>query len=105
MIISTGHPLNNVMFDLKMNDEGRISIIYITCVHITHNNVAIAHHDDCILLILLLGDCILFDLKQLNPLINLPYLIDGDVIVSQSNACFTYLGRKFDMLGKYEHCK
>ena len=25
---------------------------------------------------------------------NLPFVVDGDVIVSQSNACLTYLGRK-----------
>lgn len=38
-------------------------------------------------------------LKALNPLINLPYVKDGNVIVSQSNACFLYLGRKLGMLG------
>ena len=39
------------------------------------------------------------ELKALNPLINLPYVIDEDFIVSQSNACLTYLGRKFGMMG------
>lgn len=39
-------------------------------------------------------------LKELNPLMNLPYLLDtGDVVISQSNACFLYLGRKLNMLG------
>jgi hypothetical protein len=61
------------------------------------------------------------ELKQLNPLINLPFVIDGDVVhpppppagnfissplhlipalqqvVTQSNACLAYLGRKFNM--------
>lgn len=41
-------------------------------------------------------------LKELNPLINLPYIIDGDLVISQTNACFTYLGRKFNMLGSNE---
>jgi glutathione S-transferase len=36
-------------------------------------------------------------LKQLNPLINLPFVIDGEVVVTQSNACLAYLGRKFNM--------
>ena len=61
------------------------------------------------------------ELKQLNPLINLPFVIDGDVVqhspppqeistplhlisalqqvVTQSNACLAYLGRKFNMYG------
>lgn len=39
-------------------------------------------------------------LKAQNPLINLPYLVDSDgTVVSQSNACFLYLGRKLGMLG------
>lgn len=33
------------------------------------------------------------------PLINLPYIIDGDQIISQSNACLSYLGRKFGLWG------
>lgn len=41
-------------------------------------------------------------LKDLNPLMNLPYVIDGDSVISQTNACFTYLGRKFNMLGSSE---
>eukprot|EP00455_Lapot_gusevi_P028499 TRINITY_DN3043_c0_g3_i1.p1 TRINITY_DN3043_c0_g3~~TRINITY_DN3043_c0_g3_i1.p1 ORF type:complete len:303 (-),score=103.71 TRINITY_DN3043_c0_g3_i1:132-938(-) len=39
-------------------------------------------------------------LKAKNPLINLPYVIDGDVVVTQSNACFAYLGRKLGLMGK-----
>lgn len=38
-------------------------------------------------------------LRAKNPLMNLPYVIDGDVIVTQTNACFAYLGRKFGLLG------
>lgn len=38
-------------------------------------------------------------LKVINPLVNLPYIKDGDKLISQSNACFLYLGRKLNMLG------
>ena len=38
-------------------------------------------------------------LKAKNSLVNLPYIIDGDLLIAQTNACFTYLGRKFNMLG------
>lgn len=39
-----------------------------------------------------------------NPLINLPYVIDAerDVIVTQSNACMAYLGRRLNLLGSTE---
>jgi len=38
-----------------------------------------------------------------NALINLPYVVDTDgFTVSQSLACMTYLGRKFDMIGSNE---
>jgi len=45
-------------------------------------------------------------LRAKNPLINLPYVIDGDLVISQSNACFMYLGRKLNLLGsnEVEHC-
>ena len=33
-------------------------------------------------------------LKQKNSLINLPYLIDGDLVVTQSNSVLLYLGKK-----------
>jgi glutathione S-transferase len=38
-------------------------------------------------------------LKKKNPFINLPYVVDGDVVVSQTNACLSYLGRKFNLWG------
>eukprot|EP00798_Chlamydomonas_sp_ICE-L_P020988 gene20988-27845_t len=45
-------------------------------------------------------------MKAKNPLINLPYLVDqvGDqeVIITQSNACIAYLGRKLGLWGKTE---
>mmetsp|Transcript_373 Transcript_373/g.530 ORF Transcript_373/g.530 Transcript_373/m.530 type:complete len:81 (+) Transcript_373:71-313(+) len=34
-----------------------------------------------------------------NPLLNLPYVLDGDVLVTQSNACLKYLGRKLNLNG------
>ena len=47
------------------------------------------------------------ELKTRNSLINLPYieLINSqgdDILISQSNACLSFLGRKFDMFGKNE---
>ena len=39
------------------------------------------------------------ELIKTNPLANLPYVIDGDTVVTQSNACFAYLGEKFGLLG------
>ena len=47
------------------------------------------------------------DLKKRNSLINLPYMelvnSSGDeLLISQSNACLSYLGRKFNMFGKNE---
>jgi hypothetical protein len=41
-------------------------------------------------------------LKAINPLINLPYVIDGKMIITQSNACLLHLGRKLLMMGKNE---
>jgi glutathione S-transferase len=40
-------------------------------------------------------------LKLKNPLVNLPYIVDDEknFIVTQTNACFMYLGRKLKMLG------
>jgi len=38
-------------------------------------------------------------LKKRNALMNLPYVVDGDIVVSQSNACLVYLGEKFGLLG------
>ncbi len=47
------------------------------------------------------------ELKKRNSLINLPYIelnnSQGDpILISQSNACLSFLGRKFDMFGKNE---
>ena len=39
-------------------------------------------------------------LKLKNPLINLPYVIDGERVISQSNACMCYLGRKLGLWGE-----
>jgi glutathione S-transferase len=42
------------------------------------------------------------ELKEKNPLMNLPYIIVGEEVVSQSNACMLALGRKLNMLGSTE---
>jgi len=34
-----------------------------------------------------------------NPLANLPYVVDGDTVITQSNACLKYLGRKLNLYG------
>ena len=40
-------------------------------------------------------------LKEKNPFVNLPYVAAGDdVLVSQSNACFSFLGRELNMMGQ-----
>jgi len=41
-------------------------------------------------------------LLEKNPLMNLPYVYDGDNLVTQSNACLYYLGRKFNLNGSNE---
>jgi len=46
-------------------------------------------------------------LKKRNSLINLPYIelnnsLGEPILISQSNACLSFLGRKFDMFGKNE---
>ena len=46
-------------------------------------------------------------LKNKNSLINLPYIEliddnDNNIVISQSNACLSYLGRKFNMFGNNE---
>jgi len=38
-------------------------------------------------------------LKDKNGLMNLPYVVDDDMVVTQSNACMMYLGRKFNLVG------
>eukprot|EP01040_Poterioochromonas_malhamensis_P004635 gene4635-4967_t len=40
------------------------------------------------------------EFKAKHPLMNLPYVMDGDMVVVQTNACFTYLGRRLNLLGK-----
>jgi glutathione S-transferase len=40
------------------------------------------------------------ELKLDNALINLPYVIDGGKVISQSNACMSYLGRKLGLWGR-----
>lgn len=39
------------------------------------------------------------DLKAKNGLMNLPYVVDGDVVVSQTIACLRYLGKKAGLNG------
>ena len=39
------------------------------------------------------------ELATKNALINLPYVLDGETLVTQSNACLYYLGRKFRLAG------
>ena len=41
-------------------------------------------------------------MKESNFLMNLPYVKDGDRIVTQSNACMAYLGRRFNLNGSNE---
>lgn len=36
-------------------------------------------------------------LKAMNPLINLPYVIDGDRVITQSNACMTFLADRLNI--------
>jgi len=40
------------------------------------------------------------EIKKMNPLANLPYLIDGDVCVCQTNAVLSYLGDRCGLNGK-----
>lgn len=39
------------------------------------------------------------EFKAKNPFINLPYVQDGEVLVTQSNACLSYLARKLGLWG------
>eukprot|EP01006_Ploeotia_vitrea_P009526 TRINITY_DN2254_c0_g1_i1.p2 TRINITY_DN2254_c0_g1~~TRINITY_DN2254_c0_g1_i1.p2 ORF type:complete len:436 (-),score=89.83 TRINITY_DN2254_c0_g1_i1:1747-3054(-) len=41
-------------------------------------------------------------LKAREPLMNLPYLVDGDNVVTQTNAIWSYLGRTYNMYGDDE---
>ena len=38
-------------------------------------------------------------LREKNPLLNLPYVRDGDALITQSNACMVYLGDKLGLMG------
>mmetsp|Transcript_3299 Transcript_3299/g.3262 ORF Transcript_3299/g.3262 Transcript_3299/m.3262 type:complete len:263 (+) Transcript_3299:68-856(+) len=72
MVMFSGVPLNNVMYDL-IEKDGKYD-----------------------------GSCwfsVKPELKARNPFINLPYVIDGDNIITQTNACFAYLGRRLDLWG------
>ena len=40
------------------------------------------------------------ELKKKNPLINLPYIVDDGLVITQTNACLEYLGDKFKLMGK-----
>ena len=40
------------------------------------------------------------ELIKINPFANLPFVRDGDRVITQSNACMSYLGTKFGLLGK-----
>ena len=75
MVMYSGRKLNNVMHDLKEND-GKFD-----------------GHEWFSLKVAL---------KEKNALMNLPYVIDGDIMVTQSNACFAYLGRKLNLWGNSE---
>lgn len=74
MVMYSGVSLNNVMYDLKVKEGGGFDADEWFSVKPA--------------------------LKEINPLINLPYIKDGDVIVSQTNACLVYLGRKLGLWGK-----
>eukprot|EP01039_Chlorochromonas_danica_P001867 gene1867-2043_t len=41
--------------------------------------------------------------KAKNPLINLPYVQVGDLVVTQSNACILYLGRRLNLMGNDDY--
>lgn len=40
--------------------------------------------------------------KAKNALMNLPYVVHGDLVVTQSNACIHFVGRKLGFMGKNE---
>lgn len=69
-----GVPLNNVMYDLVEKDDG------------SYDGSA--------------WFAVKPDLMVANPLINLPYVLDGEKVVSQSNACLAYLARRLGLWGR-----
>ncbi len=75
MVMHAGAPLNNVMYDVKSVD-GKFDVQEWFGVKP--------------------------ELKERNALINLPYVQDGKRLITQSNACFSYLGRKLGLWGRNE---
>mmetsp|Transcript_6520 Transcript_6520/g.12913 ORF Transcript_6520/g.12913 Transcript_6520/m.12913 type:complete len:276 (-) Transcript_6520:85-912(-) len=76
MVMYAGAPLNNVMYDLIIKDDGSVD-----------------------------ASCwfgVKPEFKKKNPLINLPYVVDGDKIITQTNSCLSYLGRKLNLWGNTE---
>jgi glutathione S-transferase len=74
MVMYANHPLNNVMYDVVEKDG-------------------------------VLDESAWFEakkpeLKAQNPLMNLPYVIDGDNVITQTNACLSYLGRRLNLCGR-----
>lgn len=45
------------------------------------------------------------ELALSNPLLNLPYVVDGDKLVTQSNACIVYLGDKVNWHARDTHAR
>lgn len=74
MVMYAGVPLNNVMYDLVQREDGSFD----ASSWISAKPA----------------------LKARNPLMNLPYIIDGEHVISQSNACLVYLGRRLDLWGR-----
>mmetsp|Transcript_26924 Transcript_26924/g.27157 ORF Transcript_26924/g.27157 Transcript_26924/m.27157 type:complete len:267 (-) Transcript_26924:200-1000(-) len=74
LVMYSGAPLNAVLYDCKEKSDGGWDISDWTAVKA--------------------------GLKLKDPLINLPYVIDGDLVVSQSNSCMSYLGKKLGLWGK-----
>ena len=74
MVMYADVPLNNVMYDCTENEDG------------SFDRSAWASVKP--------------ELKEKNPLMNLPYVIADGKIVTQSNACLSFLGRKLGLWGK-----
>lgn len=72
MVMFSGRPLNNVMYEITETDGkfGREKWLNAKP-----------------------------GLKEKNPLMNLPYVIDGNRVITQSNACYSYLGRQLNLWG------
>lgn len=75
MVMYSGAPLDNVMYDCK-NVDGKWDFS-------AWQDVKPA-------------------MKEKKAIINLPYVKAGDQLVTQSNACFAFLGRKFGLWGLNE---